>query len=430
MGRDPVNPPFAKPPPRATFLLVFLVLLGLASLGRLAMRAWLLRPVPARLPEIGATTDDVRPLCFVIIDGLHEGAAWAREDPPMPWLQAFAASGASGIAWAGDPTLTAPCVRALLTGRAPDLLTAFRNFNARPVGGTFIEYLRARGGHTAHAGDATAYQLCRPHYDREDVFSVADRGASDQGETDDVAVPFALARIAAGADVLTLHVTRPDHVGHQHGAVGPEYHRACSVVDAQVQSVVEAFLARHRDGTVLIASDHGVSATGAHGGGGPAARRAPFVLVGPGVARVADVEVSQFSLAPTVCTLLGLPLPPLADAPPARELMDLPEDVELRALDAYVEARIAVARTVDQEAVGPFERRRAAASVQRLAPGRAEGLEALARELNRVVNPSSALHITVTLLLAVVWLLTVVHVASAEARHAVRERAAAVLTVV
>ena len=184
----------------------------------------------------------------------------------MPWLQSFAARGAWGVAWAGDPTLTAPCVRALLTGRAPDLVTSFKNFDADPVPGNLIGYLRDRGAKTAHAGDATIYQFCRPHYDPEQAFAVPDQGPTDT-ETDGRAVTFMLERIADGADVVTLHLTLPDHTGHMRGATGPEYHQSCATVDLQVRTVVEAFLARHPDALVLVASDHGVSPTGTHGGG-------------------------------------------------------------------------------------------------------------------------------------------------------------------
>lgn len=398
---------------RKALLLLLLVLLGLIVVGRLAMRAWLDRPAPHRLPEVGATTSEARPLCFVVIDGLREAAAWAEENPPMPWLQSFAARGAWGIAWAGDPTLTAPCVRALLTGRAPDLVTSFKNFNADPVPGNVIGYLRDRGANTAHAGDATIYQFCRPHYDPAQAFAVPDQGPTDT-ETDGRAVDFMLERIRDGADVVTLHLTLPDHTGHMSGATGPAYHQACATVDLQVRTVVEAFLDRHPDALVLVASDHGVSPTGTHGGGETTARRAPFALVGPGVARIGRVEISQYALAPTIAGLLGLPVPPLADAAPAPELMDLPVEREVEIMDAYIQARIVVARSLGAETVDPIERRRAQVMIRRMAGEQGEPYHGLVEELNRILNPSSWLHATITLLLIALWLVTAVHLASVD----------------
>ena len=110
-------------------LLVFgLVLLGHVGVGRLAMEAWLVRSAPESLPSFGARTDEASPFLMVIIDGLREPSAWATDDPPMPWFQSFAKRGAYGTAIAGEPTLTAPCVRALLTGRRPDPLVAVKRF--------------------------------------------------------------------------------------------------------------------------------------------------------------------------------------------------------------------------------------------------------------------------------------------------------------
>ncbi|MDF1700934.1 MAG: alkaline phosphatase family protein [Planctomycetota bacterium] len=388
----------------ARLLLVFaLVLLGLIGVGRLAMEAWLIRSAPETLPEFGARTDKASPYLLVIIDGLREPSAWATEDAPMPWLQTFAKRGAYGTAIAGEPTLTAPCVRALLTGRRPDLLTGFRNFNARPVQGSVIGYLRARGAETAHGGDAAAFQFCIQHYPLERVLQFPDQGPTDQGQCDAQAVPHVIAQIEDGADCITLHLTGPDHAGHKHGATGRHYWDACRKVDGQIRSVVEVFLERYPQGTVLVAADHGVSAMGTHGGGEATAKRAPFVLVGPDVAQVhlpsihPQHRVDQCSLAPTVCMLLGLPQPPLADAPPAPEMSNLPPAVETEALEAYVRARLAVARSLHGDAVDVIEQKRAQQDV-----------EHLVREVNMLLLPNNAGHATGALLLAGLWLVLLV----------------------
>ena len=389
-------------------LLVFgLVLLGLVGVGRLAMEAWLVRSAPESLPSFGARTDEASPFLMVIIDGLREPSAWATDDPPMPWFQSFAKRGAYGTAIAGEPTLTAPCVRALLTGRRPDLLTGFRNFNARPVQGSIIEYLHERGAVTAHGGDAAAFQFCIRYYEPARVLQFPDQGPTDQGECDAQAVPHVLAQIEDGANCITLHLTGPDHAGHKWGATGREYWEACRKVDNQIQAVTEAFLERHPQGLVLIASDHGVSAMGTHGGGEATAKRAPFALVGPGVAQVhlpsvhPQHRLDQCSLAPTVSMLLGLPQPPLADAPPAPQMTDLPKEVEDEAMEAYVRARLEVARALHGDAVDVIEQKRAAQDVRRLA-----------REVNLFLLPNNTGHATAALGLAALWLVLLVALVS------------------
>lgn len=393
--------------PTRLLLVYGLVLLGLVGVGRLAMEAWLVRSAPETLPEFGARTDKASPFLMVIIDGLRESSAWATEDAPMPWFQTFASQGAYGTAIAGEPTLTAPCVRALLTGRRPDLLTGFRNFNARPVQGSIIGYLHDRGGITAHGGDAAAFQFCIQHYAPERVLQFPDQGPTDQGQCDAEAVPHVLEQIADGADVITLHLTGPDHAGHKWGATGREYWEACRKVDHQIRDVAQAFLTVHPTGLVLIAADHGVSAMGTHGGGEATAKRAPFALVGPGVARIhlpslhPQHRLDQCSLAPTVSMLLGLPQPPLADAPPAPQMTDLSQAIEDEAMEAYVRARLEVARALHGDAVDVIEQKRAKQDASRLA-----------REVNLFLLPNNAGHATAALLLAALWLVLLVALVS------------------
>lgn len=385
---------------RRLAVLVAAALMVLVAAGRFALESWLDRPAPDELPEIGARTDKASPLLFVILDGLNETSAFTHPNGAMPRMAALAAEGASGIAETGEPTLTAPCVRALLTGRRPDLLTGFRNFDAPPVGGSIVEYLARRGAHTAHAGDAAAWQIAPAWYLAKDVYAVPDRGPVDQGETDAVAVEFILERMGEGANVLTLHLTRIDHAGHKHGARSVAYTEACQIVDGQVARVVDAFRGFHPQGTVLVASDHGVSAMGTHGGGESAARRAPWLLVGPRVAMRRGVEVDQSALAPTLCALLGLPQPPLADAPPQLDLLELSPEEGDGALRAWLEARLRIAHTVAGARADRVAVQSAALGVERLAASSPE-FAALRQELDKLLAPDrTVLGMFATLVLA------------------------------
>ena len=396
-------------------VLFFLVLAGLVLTGRLAMDGWLGRPMPGEVPRItpavlpeGVEADKPpAPFLLCIVDGLREQAAWSTEPVIMPHLKAFAAEGVWGVALTGEPTLTAPCVRALISGRRPDLLTGFRNFNAHEVGGTLIELLARRGATTAHGGDAAAFQFARRWYDGARVLQFPDQGPTDQGQCDAQSVPHVLEQIEAGATAITMHLTFPDHAGHKHGALGSHYADACRVVDGQLHDVTTAFRARHPGALVLIASDHGVSALGTHGGGEASAKRAPFALVGPGV-RTGRVEIDQCSLAPTVAMLLGIAQPALADEPPLPELTTLPRDVTDAALKAYIEARLAVAVDVGVEA-DLVERRRARLSVETLGSERQASLATLAAEAGELGRPRGVGSELAALFLALLLPLVLVH---------------------
>jgi hypothetical protein len=349
-------------PARATTTLV-LALGLLVATGRLAIEAWLVRPEPVSLPADDPTPSTARPGPFLlgIVDGLRAEAADPEAGSAMPFWSLLAAEGTSGVALAGEPTLTACGVRTLLSGRNPDLKTAFANFDAPLARGTLTRMLALRGLRAAHAGDASAWQMTRDVHATEDVLAFPDRGPADQGGTDDLAFPFALARARdPGVGVLTFHVVRPDHAAHRHGATGPEYDAACRASDAQMGEVVRAFRALRPDATILLAADHGVTARGTHGGGEGDARRAPFVLVGPRVARGVRLEIPQSALAPTVAALLGLPVPPLAESPPALDATTLSAGERADALDRYLRARLEVARGLGEgDLAAVIEARRA-----------------------------------------------------------------------
>lgn len=377
----------AGPSRAAAWACLALALAGMVSLGRLSLVGWLEAPVPSGLPRVGGDAGPARPVLMVVVDGLREQALW---EPPsaLPWLARLAQEGAGGVARAGNPTLTAACVRTLLTGQWPDLHAALKNFDAEVARGSWLEAARERGARTAHAGDAAIAQLCAPWLDAADTLAFPDRGPVDQGQCDALAVPFVLERIAAGCQAVTLHLTAPDHAGHKHGALGEPYRAACRTVDGQVASVVSAFRARHPRALVLVAADHGVSAHGTHGGGEPSAERAPFVLVGPGVAQVAGVEVPQAALAPTLSALLGLPQPPLAQAPPSSRLLALPAADVQRALDAHVQARAQVARACGVDGVDPLDSKRAQLALSKMGPGGVAALEAISLDLDALARPA------------------------------------------
>ncbi len=398
---------------RATVLATCLAALaGLATVGRLALEAWLVKPEPTAMAAGGAdAAKRSRPVFIGIIDGLRAEAMEDRPDTPMPFLTALGREGVSGIAVTGEPTMTACCVRAILTGRNPDLYTAFRNFTMPPVPGNLIGFLVERGGRAAHAGDAACAQIAAGSYREEDLKAFRDRGAADQGETDDESLPFAMQKIGEGVDVVTFHVVRPDHAGHKFGATGAEYRRACSVVDGMMRETVTRFRALHADATVLVAADHGVTPAGTHGGGEPGARRAPFVLVGPRIARASRVEIPQSALAPTMAAALDLPAPPLAESPPDLALTTLSPAEQAVALDAYLQARIAVARKLGHEDVASaIEAKRAqvwlekdeAASVRAALADLDDDLEADA------FTQTGAVPAFFALLLAGLWLAAVV----------------------
>ena len=103
---------------------------------------------------------------------------------------------------------------------------------------------------------------------------------------------------------------------------------------------------------MLVAADHGLSPRGTHGAGEPDARRAPFVMVGPRLAKdVSGLVLPQAVLAPTLALALDLGTLPLAEVPPAVGLLRLPVDAKVTAIEGHLAAKAALARAAGRPAL-------------------------------------------------------------------------------
>jgi hypothetical protein len=67
-----------------------------------------------------------------------------------------------------------------------------------------------------------------------------------------------------------------------------------------------------------VTGEHGISADRSHGGTTPDVREVPLYLVRPGLPGEGDtgVTLSQLQVAPTICRLLGIPIPSTMKAAP------------------------------------------------------------------------------------------------------------------
>ncbi|MCC7136804.1 MAG: alkaline phosphatase family protein [Planctomycetes bacterium] len=344
---------------RAAGFVALVALLGLLGVGATAERAWFAAPLPLEAPDPAPARRGPWPaLLLVVVDGLREAAT-----PTMRTWQALASEGASGVARTGEPTMSAPCVRAIVTGRRPDLYTSFRNFAPVPVRGSVLDALVARGASLAHAGDRLLPNLLPDAYRDADVFVPPRTRYTEPGELDDDAWPFALEQAGdAEVDVLTVHLVTADLTAHRFGADGPAYAAAVAAVDRRLDELVLLFRRTRPGAYVLVAADHGLSPRGTHGGGEPEARRAPFVLVGPRVPKRRAVEIPQEALATTLAAVFRVPTPPLAEEPPALGLVRLDREDRRDALLGFLDARAAALAAAgrDLEARGVAERKAAA----------------------------------------------------------------------
>jgi predicted AlkP superfamily pyrophosphatase or phosphodiesterase len=110
-------------------------------------------------------------------------------------------------------------------------------------------------------------------------------------------------------DYLLLHPMGMDYTGETYGADTAEYRNQAIRQDMWLATLIAEWL--ERDYNILVTGDHGINADKAHGGTRPDMRDVPLYLVGPDIAGRGDTGevLSQLVIAPTVCKLLGIPIP-------------------------------------------------------------------------------------------------------------------------
>ena len=108
-------------------------------------------------------------------------------------------------------------------------------------------------------------------------------------------------------DYILLHTLSVDSVGHVHGGGSWQYNRAATVVDAALGRHIPTW--RAAGYRVLVTADHGFTDCGYHGGTEDTVRDVAFYDIGHAVPGVVDGPVSQRAVAPTILTLMGVPVP-------------------------------------------------------------------------------------------------------------------------
>ena len=110
-------------------------------------------------------------------------------------------------------------------------------------------------------------------------------------------------------DYLLVHPMGMDDIGHKYGSDSKKYRRNAVRQDMILANLIPEWLQRGYN--ILVTGDHGMNADGMHGGTTADVREVPLYLIRPGAPGKGDTEetLSQLQIAPTICTLLGIPIP-------------------------------------------------------------------------------------------------------------------------
>ncbi len=291
--------------------------------------------------ELSAGTPLTERVVLIILDGVRLDAS--RE---MPRLQELAGRGASGVVRTGVPSLSHPSRAVIVTGAWQEVNGVTNNslFEPPPVDSLFSAAKRT-GVPVAVAGSHFWENAFGEYLDRERVQLHGQKlhfGATPEeliawnDQTCHQDLEF-LSRQSDG--LLVVGLTAADSAAHDFGGRSEEY----LLVAAAVDSCVGEFVQTLDDGrtTFIVTSDHGhidahslfepILGLGAHGGHGGLEEEVvnvPLVLEGQAVRPGDGWQAQQVDIAPTICALLGLPLPATNQGSILWEQLEVPADVE------------------------------------------------------------------------------------------------------
>ena len=225
------------------------------------------------------------------------------------------------------PTMSRPCYEAVHTGVAAmeHGITSNHVVRLSRMPSIFSAAQAAR-----RVTAASAYCWFSELYNRAPFDMVDDR------EVDDTALPIQHGRFyntddypdfevfTAGAalvrkfapDYLLIHPMATDYLGERHGGDSYEYRHQITAQDSMLAYAWPEWEALGY--TLLVTGDHGIGPDRLHGGTRPDMRDVPLYVIAPQAAGRGNTgaTVSQLQIAPTVCALLGVPIPPTMQQAP------------------------------------------------------------------------------------------------------------------
>ncbi len=152
-------------------------------------------------------------------------------------------------------------------------------------------------------------------------------------ETAEAGYTKAMADLDANTwDFAAVQLLGLDYVGHLETTGSENYLMLCSVIDSHVRDIVS--LAGEYD-HVLITSEHGMDENGFHTDMTPPVTETGFILRGPGINIVGNLEIKQIDLVSTLSIIAGVnPYYPSLSVP-ALEALVLTADEQRRYIEVF-----------------------------------------------------------------------------------------------
>ena len=270
---------------------------------------------------------------IVVLDGLRTDAVAG-----LPAFGQLAQAGASGAMRVTVPSLSNPARAAFVTGAWPEVSGVTNNSTFEPVPVQSVFGLAAPRGLRSSVFGSRFWP--RAFGESVERVSPAARYSSYavselvrwQSQYCDEAVKYLADSDAA---IRAVDLQAGDEAGHTHGGASDAYREVIASVDGCLGRIADQ-VGPHV--TLVALSDHGHihrRGRGGHGGLEPEVLYAPFALAGPGVRHANQIEAEIVDIAPTISTLLGLPIPANSQGKVLWEALDVPaeHDADLKQLE-------------------------------------------------------------------------------------------------
>ena len=344
-------------------LLLYLLALGIGSL-LFARTIWKsvtdYQPANAYHADLPGGRPLTDRLVLVVLDGIRVDAV-----PEMDFLTALGRRGSSGVVRIGQPSLSNPSRAVISTGAWAEVngVTNNSDYSAPEVDSIFS--LAKRLGVDQAAAGSSFWSKAFGAYLGDRVLT--HRKGTKVGDGPSELIAWQQKACASdieflddqGSGLVVLGLTAADSIGHDFGGKSGEYLETAKSVDDCLRQAVEAF--DDSQTTFVITSDHGHihrRGGGGHGGGEDEVLDVPLVLFGPGVREHSGWTGAQVDIAPTICALLGLPLPATNQGGILWDSLDVDEgdETELRGRELQ-QRELAIAKLPNREQGLKAERR-------------------------------------------------------------------------
>lgn len=254
----------------------------------------------------------------VLLIGIDGVRVDVMEELATPNLDALAAAGSfSQEAQNVRPTVSGPCWSSMLIGVGPEKHGVVNNdfssnrYPEYPDFLTRIEMVRPELGTFAAVDwlplgtEDAGGPLISDDIDQKIALDGYEFGWL---EADSMSVDATIDELRTGdSDALFVYLGAPDEISHNIGGIGLEYRDAIETADRHVGRLLEAVKGRvnfaGEDWLILVATDHGRTETGGHGGDSPEETTIFFLASGP------SALVGTPSSAPSI---MDLPVTALA----------------------------------------------------------------------------------------------------------------------